>query len=250
MSIPENLEAVVRQSKKIALDSPLLIAGFAGAGLVGSIAAGHIIEQLNMKEIAYVRSKHIPPAAVFEGGRLRHPFRIHVSPNRKVCVALCEVPLRSNGLYHIASALIDWAEKNDVKEIVVIDGFPVRGIPSERKTLCAAEQQKCKALREKGVETLEKGFIMGMAGSIINECLIREVSGTVLLATAATHIPDPEGAASLIESLNRIYGLNIDVKGLRLKGEKVKERFKGMVKQFQRMERLDRKKGAPEHFYA
>ena len=70
-------DAEVFEYKKIEFNNPIVFAGFVGAGLVGPIAINHIIEQLDMSEIAVMRSKHLPPSTVFMKGRLRHPFRFY-----------------------------------------------------------------------------------------------------------------------------------------------------------------------------
>ena len=43
------------------LHNPLLIAGFPGPGLIGSISTSYIIESLNMRQIACVESEFIMP---------------------------------------------------------------------------------------------------------------------------------------------------------------------------------------------
>ena len=69
-------EAEVFETKKMTLKSPIIFAGFVGAGLVGPLAINHIIEKLEMDEIGVMRSKYLPPSTVFMKGRLRHPFRL------------------------------------------------------------------------------------------------------------------------------------------------------------------------------
>ncbi|MEX1996686.1 MAG: PAC2 family protein, partial [Nitrosopumilaceae archaeon] len=83
-------EAQVYELKKIKLDNPIIFAGFVGAGLAGPIAVGYIIEKLKMKEIGYMRSRHLPPATVFIQGRLRHPFRFYANKSGTVCAIICE----------------------------------------------------------------------------------------------------------------------------------------------------------------
>jgi len=51
-------EAEVFEIKKRELKSPVIFAGFVGAGLVGPVAINHIIEKLEMDEIAVMRSKY------------------------------------------------------------------------------------------------------------------------------------------------------------------------------------------------
>lgn len=68
------LAKVVQGEKK--LDSPILIAGFPGAGLVGSISTSYIINKLHMNQIACVESQFIVPGVIYAQGKLRHPFSL------------------------------------------------------------------------------------------------------------------------------------------------------------------------------
>ncbi len=116
-------EAEVFEIKKIELNSPIIFAGFVGAGLVGPLAINHIIEELEMEEIGLMRSKYLPPSTVFMNGRLRHPFRFYANKEGTICTIICEITLRMDGLYSLISAILDWADKNGSKEIVIIDGY-------------------------------------------------------------------------------------------------------------------------------
>ncbi len=66
---------VVQANKK--LRSPILIAGFPGAGLIGSISTSYMINKLNMSQIACVDSEFIVPGVIYAQGKLRHPFRLY-----------------------------------------------------------------------------------------------------------------------------------------------------------------------------
>lgn len=246
----EHLEVIVRETPGISLRSPLFIAGFAGPGLVGSISAGHVVQSLKMKEVAYVKSRYLPPAAVFEGGRLRHPFTIYSSANGRVCVGVCELPLRSDGLYQVAAALLDWAEGKKAREVVVLDGLGVSGVPQKYKTFFAAEKGKCDYLKKQGLEMLERGIIVGLAGCILNECLSRNISGTALLVPATAALPDPGAAATALESLNRLYKLKVDVSELKTQEEKVRGRLKELADKYNKLKRLEKKRDVPENIYA
>lgn len=76
----------VARNQGINLNDAVLIAGFPGPGLVGSMSANYIIEQQKMHQIAYVDSDFITPGVIFIGGRLRHPFRIYANEEGTVCV--------------------------------------------------------------------------------------------------------------------------------------------------------------------
>lgn len=228
-------EVEIVDLKTLDLEEPLVISGFVGAGLVGSIAVDHIANQLKMEEIAYVRSKHLPPATIFVGQKLRHPFRIYASQKDNLCAIICEIPLRYEGLYPLSSAILDWVEGKRAKEIVILEGVPVPGLPKERKSFCVTELGKCEIFRDKGIDLFSKGIIAGIAGAILNECLVRKIEGTALLTPAITFMPDPEGAATLIEAINRSYGLKIDTSELLASAKEIKEKMKEIAEQYEKM---------------
>jgi len=100
-------EAEVFEIKETKLKSPIIFAGFVGAGLVGPVAINHIIKELEMNEIAVMRSKHLPPSTVFMRGRLRHPFRFYANKEGTICAIICELTLRMEGLYSLVSSILD-----------------------------------------------------------------------------------------------------------------------------------------------
>jgi len=131
------------QKKPPKLKKPLLIAGFPGPGLVGSISANYIIQQLNLHQIAYVESEYIMPGVIFTGGTLRHPFRLYADDGGNLCVLICEIPISGLGIYSVFNVVIRWAKKFGVSEIIVLEGIPMEGIPPpDRKTLVLSHNGK------------------------------------------------------------------------------------------------------------
>lgn len=231
-------DAEVVQTKELKMDTPLLVCGFPSAGVVGTIAANTIIEQFNMEEIAHVRSKHMPSAAVFLDGKLKHPFRIYGHEEKNLLVIMTELPISEEGLYYVSSALLDWAAKIGVRETVVLDGIPVQGIPTGRKVLYAAEEEKLADLKEdENMELLRKGIITGIAGSILSETLCRDMIGFALLTPAIATIPDPEGAIGLLQALNRLYNVGVELGELQESASKIREKLTGVAEQVEGMRR-------------
>ena len=212
-------EAEVFEINKVELKSPLIFAGFVGAGLIGPIAIGHMIEKLEMKEIGYMRSKHLPPSTVFMKGRLRHPFRFYANKEGTVCAVICEITLRMEGVFTIVGAILDWAKEKGSNEIIILDG--VASNEHDQKAYCAAEEDLCRVMADKNINVIPHGFITGIPGGILNECLIREIQGVALLAKANKLLPDPEAAATLIEAVNKMYEMQIDVSDLKKEKERI-----------------------------
>ena len=230
MMAKEFPEAEVFELEKIDLKSPIIFAGFVGAGLVGPIAINHIIDQLEMKEIAVMRSKYLPPSTVFMRGRLRHPFRFYADEKGTVCAIICEITLRMEGLYSLVSSILDWAEIKGSKEIVILDG--VASNEHDNKAYCAAEEDLVRTIADRDISMIPQGFITGLPGGILNECLVREIQGIALLAKANKISPDPAAASTLIEALNRFYFMNIDTTELKEEKDRLHSEFSELSQKY------------------
>lgn len=231
-------EAQVFEIRKAKLNTPIIFAGFVGAGLAGSLAVGYIIEKLKMREIGYMRSKYLPPATVFMQGRLRHPFRFYANKSGTICGVICEITLRTEGLYTIASSILDWAEKNGSKEIVVLDGVASKENHDE-KAFCAAEEDLCRVMADKGINMIPRGFVTGIPGAVLNESLIRKIRGVTLLVKANPQKPDPLAAATLVEAINKAYETNIDTSELRKQEVQIGHDFKELSDKYTEARKTD-----------
>ncbi|MBS3793851.1 MAG: proteasome assembly chaperone family protein [Candidatus Thorarchaeota archaeon] len=233
------------QTEELDMEEPLLVCGFPSAGVVGTIAANTIMEQLDMKEVAHLRSRHLPSAAVFFDGRLRHPFRVYASKNENLLVLTTELPIAEEGMYEVSSAILDWAAGVGVRETVILDGIPVQGIPSKRKVLYATEEEKLQEFEaDDNIAMLQKGIITGIAGSILSETLCRPMVGFAFLTPAIAVVPDPEAAALLLETLNRHYEIDIDTADLKESAENIRKKMREMAEQ---VEGMRRKQPGVEH---
>jgi uncharacterized protein len=233
------------QTEELDMEEPLLVCGFPSAGVVGTIAANTIMDQLEMQEVAHLRSRHLPSAAVFLDGRLRHPFRVYASKNDNLLVLTTELPVAEEGMYEVSSAILDWAAGVGVRETVILDGIPVQGIPSKRKVLYATEEEKLQEFEaDDNIEMLQKGIITGIAGSILSETLCRPMVGFAFLTPAIAVVPDPEGAALLLETLKRHYDIDIDTADLKESAENIRKKMREMAEQ---VEGMRRKQPGVEH---
>jgi len=226
----------VYEIKKTVLKSPIIFAGFVGAGLVGPLSVGYMIEKLKMKEIAYLRSRHLPPSTVFMQGRLRHPFRLYSNNDGTICAVICEITLPF-GLHDIVNTILDWAEKNGSHEIVILDG--VASKTHDGKAFCAAEEDLCRVMESNDIDMIPQGFITGVAGGLLNECLMRPIQGITLLVKANDRGPDPLAAATLLDAVNRAYGLNINTSDLRKKKKRIGEDFRELSDKYTEHRKID-----------
>ena len=230
------LDNQIYEIEKTVLKTPIIFAGFVGAGLVGPLSVGYMIEKLKMKEIAYLRSRHLPPSTVFMQGRLRHPFRLYSNNDGTICAVICEITLPF-GLHDIVNTILDWAEKKGSHEIVILDG--VASKTHDGKAFCAAEEDLCRVMESNDINMIPQGFITGVAGGLLNECLMRPIQGITLLVKANDKGADPLAAATLLDAVNRAYGLNINTSDLRKKKKRIGADFKELSDKYTEHRKID-----------
>ncbi|MGI0079696.1 MAG: proteasome assembly chaperone family protein [Nitrososphaerales archaeon] len=228
--------------------NPVGIGGFVGPGLVGLISASYLVEQLGLHQIGHVTSQHIPPVAVFVGGKLRHPFRIYRSKEGKLVLIICEVPIDSEGLYEVSSVLLSWlVDRAHLRELVILDGFPVQDIPSERVTRYVAGQKRSGELDAHGLEKARSALIGGVGGSLLNECLSRGVEGLSLITQASVSLPDPGAVLTMIQTLNSVYQLRVGTEVLEQNVAQLNKELSAVAEQYGKLAaEAQQHKGAEE----
>ncbi|HJS82584.1 MAG TPA: PAC2 family protein [Nitrososphaera sp.] len=238
----------VERNKQIKLDDAILVAGFPGPGLVGSMSASYIIEQQKMHQIAYVDSDYIMPGVMFIGGRLRHPFRIYSNDEGDVCVVVCDAPIVLAGIRQVLNTVVRWAHERNVREIMVLEGIAATDIPQdERKAVIMSSDGRSddhgflSRMHRKGSEEAPSGhpaFITGISGALLASCLSNGIPCTGILLAAPSGIPDPEGAAILIETANRIASnpFKIDVGQLKNEAVELKKQMQQLINAMQKQQ--------------
>jgi uncharacterized protein len=259
------LAKIVQRKKK--LNSPILIAGFPGAGLVGSISTSYIINKLHMNQMACVESEFIVPGVIYAEGKLRHPFRLYSNEEGDVCVLVCEAPIMVHGMYSVLDTVVKWALNNKVKEVMVLDGIAVEGLPDSKRIpiILSSDGKAADAANlihdnnNSDVTNKEEkdddygsniypttAFIGGIAGGILSSCLSNGIASKALLISAARGMPDPEGSAILIESLSKITNnetLKIDTQQLRKQGASLKMRMEKIIQSFAEQQQGQQQQG-------
>ena len=244
----------------------ILIAGFPGPGLVGSISTSYIIDKLNMHQIACVESEYISPGVIYVDGQLRHPFRLYANREGNVCVLVCEAPIIINGIHSVLNTVMDWAIKNAIQEVLVLDGIPIQGIPRpDRQPIILGSTEMDEPMIDSNENNNNKNtakdvsvsnthhdvtsnlnrntigdsnkkyttFIGGISGGLLSACLSYQIPCAAILVPSSSGIPDPEGASILIESYNSIIkdeNLKINPDQLKEQGQLLKKQLEQIIK--------------------
>ena len=146
----------------------LAICGFSTAGMVGSIAAYHVIRNLEIAEIGTVMHQDFPALALVEDSVPRHPVRVYQGEDIGVFIA--EIPFPSEQDISFANTVIEWFTKGGFSKLIIIDGL-VRQSPDDISGPGLYGVASILDTREKleklGIESIKRGVVAGIAGYLL-----------------------------------------------------------------------------------
>ena len=190
----------------------LAICGFSTAGMVGSIAAYHVIRSLKIDEIGTVMNPEFPALALIEDSIPRHPVRVYQGD--EIGVFIAEVPFPSEQDVSFANTVLEWFTKGGFSKLIIVDGL-VRQTPEETTGPglfgVASIEETRQTLHKLGIESIKRGVVAGIAGYLLAEGHRRGLDVTALLAECNPTFPDPKAAATAIEAITEITGLELSL---------------------------------------
>ena len=217
------------------LTEPTLVEGLPGVGLVGKIAADHLVETLEMTEHAACRCEGLPDVAVYhEDVRgVKSPVRVYADEARDLLVLQSDIPVSPNIATEFAGCVTGWvAERNATP--VYLSGLPAEkeGVPELYGIGTGAGGA---LLDEHGVSTPdENGLISGPTGALVAEAGQQGVDGVALVVEASQGFPDPEAArVVLTDAIEPIAGVDIDTDQLVEQADRIATARENLAEQMQ-----------------
>ena len=212
----------------------VMLFGFPDVGLVGVIAASHLIEELNLAEVAQVESGLLPPLIVLHEGLPHSSLRIF--GNRDVLLVVSETPVPAELVYIVVDALVDWGRKKKAKMMISMSGIPVqdRQDLKDLKVFAAASSENMlETVQAKGVEGLMEGYLVGPQAIMLMRCAQYGLPAVALVAQCFPNYPDPKAAAEVLRSLEKLTGIKVDIAKLLEKGEEIRLKARDVMKRTQ-----------------
>jgi uncharacterized protein len=206
------------------------VVGFPDVGLVSSIALGHAVLEAQMAEVGHLESDDFPPVIVVHDGVPKPPMRLYRRNN--VVSVVSEMPVDFNFITPITRSLVDWAKSKSVELLITTSGIAVPNrmeIEVPEVYGVASSPTVRKILDDAGVKALEEGFITGLHAAIMKESLEKRIPCLILLAQSHLKYPDPGAAASLIDALNRLVGIDVETKELLVHEDEVRLRLRALM---------------------
>ena len=218
------------------LDAPWLIEGLPGVGLVGKIAADHLIDAFEMRHFANVHCEGVPRVAVYAEGDadLRTPIRLYADEERNLLALQSDVPISPDAAAEFADCFAGFYDEHDATPLY-LSGIPREkgGDVPELYGVGAGDGADLLAEAEIDVPT-ETGLISGPTGALLNHAIETDRTAVGLIVESDPRFPDPEASRVIIDrGIEPLVGVDAPVDNLVERAEEIREARDRLAKEMQ-----------------
>ena len=232
-------EVQICDFEEVDLKDATVIAGFPSIGLVSTIAANYLIDALNLKQIGCVTSSQFPALSVVHTGEPLSPVRIYAGTQPqagKIVVFVSEFKPKPNLINSISEVIMKWVEEKKCKILISPEGMVVEGKSEEEEGNVEAyaigsTEASRGMLLAKNIPQFKNGIIAGVSGVLLNKGKQEKFDVISILSEAHPNYPDARAAASAINVIASVIGVDINVGPLYEEAERIEKQLQKFHKQ-------------------
>ncbi len=234
-------KTTIIQKELKGLKNPVLIEGLPGIGLVGKLAADHMIKELNTEKIAELYSPHFPhQVLMLRKGimrMLKNKFYLWRNPNPKgndLIILVGDVQaITSEAQFEVCGAILDYFKKLGGKTIYTLGGYGVGKVVDKPRVFGSVTHKvMIKNYEKQGVVFGEAtGSIIGAAGLLLGLGKLTGLRGICLMGETHGGYVDAKSAQSVLEVLSKILSIEIDMTKLQHRAKESERFMKKMEKE-------------------
>ncbi|HLC22564.1 MAG TPA: PAC2 family protein [Candidatus Nanoarchaeia archaeon] len=204
--------------------NPIILEGFPGVGLIGTITTEYLVKHLKAKPIGEIFSKDLMPMIAIHEQRVVQPIEIYYVKSKNLVILHALTDIR--GLeWDISDALIELYKQLKAKEIISIEG--IMGQSETPKAYYYTKNQSVvKKFEKSGATQLKEGVVTGVTAALLVKG--RELNSTGIFVETHSNLPDSLSSAKAIEMLDAYLNLGVDYKPL----EKAAAEFETKLKDY------------------
>jgi len=209
--------------------SPIIIDGFPGFGMVGTIATEFLIEHLKTEQIGKILFEEMPAIVAIHKRKVVEPFGIFY--NKKYNVVIVHALGGSEGTeWKVSNSILEIAKMLNAKEIISLEGVGSTTEEDKSRTFYYTKNPaKQKKFDRLSIKPLNEGIIMGVTSALLLK--VEKTPISCLFAETHSKMPDSKAAAELIKALDGYLGLNVDYKPLLKMAQDMEQKLRGIMQQ-------------------
>lgn len=209
--------------------NPIIIEGFPGFGLVGTIATEFLIKHLNAKRIGKIWSEELLPIAAVHESKIVEPLGVFYDKKHNIVIIHALSAVR--GLeWKISKSILELADMLKAKEIISLEAIGTEDKNGMRTFYFTMNDSKKKLFEKFGLSPLKEGMVMGVTGALL---LKRSNLISAFFVESHISLGDSKAAAKIIEILDKYLSLKIDFKPLLKAAKKFEEALKDIIEKGQ-----------------
>ena len=212
--------------------NPIIIEGFPGIGLIGTITAEFLIEHLQTEKIGSYFFEDFPASVAVHNHKIIEPVGIHY--NKKYNILIVHSISGASGIeFKAADVIMDIIKQTQAKKLICIEGIGNPALKPKHDVKVyfhSTDKKEYKKLEKDGMTPLKEGIIVGVTSAVMLKSPIDTLS---LFAETSSNMPDSKAAAKIIEELDKILGLNVDNNPLLEQAQKFEDKLKSIVEKSQ-----------------
>ncbi|MFB6271038.1 MAG: proteasome assembly chaperone family protein [Halobacterium sp.] len=237
------------------LDSPTLVEGLPGVGLVGKITTDHLVDTYDMEYVASIECDGVPPVAIYDDGArdVLPPVRLYADHDRNLLALQSDVPISRQASSDFAACFTGWLDERDATPLYL------SGLPTEDRdpsTLpdvfgIATGDATATHLDDLDIPTPpERGLIGGPTGALINHASNNGIDAAGLVVESDPQFPDPAAAKRLIEqAIEPIADIDVPTDELVERAEEIREQKKRLAQAMQEAEEGESTQARPMRMF-
>jgi uncharacterized protein len=221
------------------LDEPTMVEGLPGIGLVGKIAADHLVDAFEMTHFANVHCEGLPKVAVFNGesAELTPPVRLYADEERNLLVLQSDVPVSPPAANEFAECVSGWYDDLGLTPIY-LSGQPTEKGPDVPALHGVGVGSGVELVEDAGIDVpTEPGLVSGPTGALMSYAVEHDQRAVGLVVESDPQFPDPEAARVIIkDGIEPLTGLDVPVDDLVEHAEEIRNAKQRLA---QRMQEAD-----------
>lgn len=242
----------VKEHMDLELDDPVLVEGLPGVGLVGKIAADHLVDEFGMDLYATVHCDSLAPVAVYhEGDRdVQAPVRVYAAPEEDLLVLQSDIPVNAEAVREFANCFTNWLVQSEVFP-VYLSGMGTKDRTSPPPIHGLATGDATGRLDDLDVDLpSESGVISGPTGALVNRAAERDLDSVALVVESDPQFPDPAASRVLIEhGISHLADVSVSVEDLVEHAEEIREKKEQLAAKMQQAQKEESSEAQPLRMY-
>jgi uncharacterized protein len=186
------------ENEDIELDEPIPVEGLPGLGLVGKIAADHLVDTFDMPHYATCYCEGLPEIAVYDSDGVEPPVRLHADEQRDLLVLQSDIPISPSAAKSFAGCVTDWLAEQDALPLFISGTQRDGDETTELFGVATGAADTYLSDLEVG-HPEERGVVSGPTGALLYQANMQDLDSLGLIVEASPQFPDPTAAKVLLE---------------------------------------------------